>query len=209
MLSGMNRSKLNYYINHKQLIDKYNADVYISTYKTDKEDGYLSLQEMMDLYTPKKIEIEKFDNIKPELDLMSNNIQWRDYQLKKQFRFVLNATNTLSMFYKIQKTFDLIEKKYDVYIRMRFDNTFDKVIIEENDFLNFPLQSGHSGICDQFAFGNYNNMKEYCHMYDKLNDYILNNGEFHPETIVKNLNEHLNINHQDMRFYLNLNLQVV
>ena len=34
-------------------------------------------------------EIEKFDNIKPELDLMSNNIQWRDYQLKKQFRFVL------------------------------------------------------------------------------------------------------------------------
>ena len=209
MISGMNRAKLAYYINHQKLIDKYSADVYISTYDTDKEDGFLSLQEVIDLYKPIKVNIEKLDDVKSKFEDISKNIVWRDYQINKQYRFVLNSNNTCSMFYKIQDCFDIIEDKYDVYIRMRFDNTFDTVTIESNDYLNVPLQASHSGICDQFAFGNYDNMKEYCHMFDKLYEYVNNNGEFHPETIVLNLNNKLEIIKQSMTFYLNGNLNVM
>ena len=38
MLTGLNRAKMSYFINHKNIIDKYNADVYISTYESEKID---------------------------------------------------------------------------------------------------------------------------------------------------------------------------
>ena len=128
ILTGLNRSKLNYYLNHKEIIDKYNADVYISTYNTPKENGYLSIQEMLDLYTPIKIDIEEYSRIEPQFQKLVDNIQWRDYQIKNQFRFVPKPINVCSMWYKIQKGFDIIDNEYDVYIRMRFDNTFDNTL---------------------------------------------------------------------------------
>lgn len=75
--------------------------------------------------------------------------------------------------------------------------------------LECDLIAGHGGFCDQFAFGNYDIMKEYCHMYDKIPEYLKTGQDFHPETIVKNLNKHLNIKKHDMIFYLNLDLQKI
>ena len=208
MLTGLNRAKMSYFINHKNIIDKYNADVYISTYESEKIDGYLSLDEVIQLYNPKKIEIEDYNILDPQFQEIVEKIQWRDYQINKTFRWIgTKPSNVCSMYYKIKKGFEMITEPYDIYVRMRFDSTFDNLQLEENDFLNLPTCGKHSGESDQIAYGNYDNMSKYCSVYDKLYEYVLNGGEFHSETIVKNLND--NIKHQNITYYLNLTLNVI
>lgn len=199
MFSGLNRANTVFYDNHKKLMDIYNPDIFISTYENNS-DEYLDLTTVYNLYRPIILDVENFNDISQNFIDISDKIIWKPKQLE-----VKNPINTCSMFYKIQRCFDIIKDKYDVYVRLRFDSTFDinTFKIQLNNFLNLPRDGKFTGESDQFAFGNYENMYKYCHIYDRLNDYVINDGLFHPETIVKNMTLSQNKIYHNITYYLN------
>ena len=164
------------YDNHKKhIIDHYDCDIYLSTYNTKNDETCI------DLLKPKSIQIEDWEILSNNFQEIANKI------INKKSETV--AINTIAMFYKIQQCFGLIDNKinYDAIIRLRLDNTFNsKLDIVLNEELNIPTGGDHGGILDQLAYGSFNNMNIYCHLYDQIQKYIETNCViFHPETMLK------------------------
>ena len=108
--------------------------------------------------------------------------------------------NVLKQLWGLDKVWNIYEKygeKHDVVIRWRPDTLFStfpedlETITEKNlNCIFIPRFFNHSGLNDQFAFGNYRNMKTYFTRFKKLDEYI-DKGEslgkcsiFHPETFL-------------------------
>lgn len=176
LYSGLPNITEEIYDNHKkQIIDHYDCDIYLSTYNTK------NYETCIDLLKPKSIQIEDWEILLNNFQEIANKI------IHKKPETV--AINTLSMFYKIQQCFDLMDNKiyYDAIIRLRMDNAFDsKLDIILNEDLNIPTGGDYGGILDQLAYGSFNNMNIYCHLYNQIQKYIETNCViFHPETMLK------------------------
>lgn len=105
-----------------------------------------------------------------------------------------------SMLYSNQKSFELIDEGFDLYIKTRGDIEFveplDINLINscvKYDSLVTPSFGGYSGMNDQFAYGSYNAMKAFCSTFNNL-DILANQTDYMPESLVAQNIKNLNIN---------------
>jgi hypothetical protein len=140
------------------------------------------------IYKPVKIIVERPKSFKDRdllltKDLILNTHPWADRysnEFPKFTQYLL--ANNLSMWYSINKCFRLMEDyslknniPYKLVMRMRFD-VFPKKIPKifessQNNWVmiqNMDLPKGM--INDWFAVGDYQGMKNYCSVFDNIND---------------------------------------
>ena len=182
-ISGQPRNFKQSYISLKtHLLDKYNCNVYFHTWKDNNfestnfgfgNNNYLltndDYKDLIELYQPKKYILEQpiiFDASGYKCPI------WRQ-----------PLNNTLSMFYSLYKSFQLIEHNYDYVIRTRFDIDYSKFNLEfpeEGIILpewNTDIRVKHRGYYDIFALGKYNDMKIYSTLFSNIIPYITNDED--------------------------------
>jgi hypothetical protein len=179
-ISGQPRNfKQSYVSLKKYFLDKHDCDIYFHSWKTPSfestnfgggnhqyqlnEEDY---NELVELYQPKNYILEQpivFDASGYQCPI------WRQ-----------PLNNTLSMFYSIYKSFQLIEGEYDYVVRTRFDLDYSLFNLEfsENN-INIPewntdLNVKHRGFYDVFAFGPQQLMKVYSEVFSNVISYVTN-----------------------------------
>ena len=179
-ISGQSRNfKQSYVSLKKYFLDKHDCDIYFHSWKTPSfestnfgggnhqyqlnEEDY---NELVELYQPKNYILEQpivFDASGYQCPI------WRQ-----------PLNNTLSMFYSIYKSFQLIEGEYDYVVRTRFDLDYSLFNLEfsENN-INIPewntdLNVKHRGFYDVFAFGPQQPMKIYSEVFSNVISYVTN-----------------------------------
>ena len=170
------------------LIDKYDIDVYASFWDTSNFDLDDTIDNFYRIYTPKKLEVESFDNFnKSTLLVLNKNIKVPE-SLMHHLKESCNRFTTMAMWYKIWRA-NLLTKvygiDYDIVIRARTDIMFDdNMIISKNNMLNVPFGriktqnwNNSDGIADLFAYGSPQLMDYYSTCFFYLMEHI-NNGNY-------------------------------
>jgi len=170
----------------KNLISKYNPDIFINYNYKNENDMECDESELVSIYNPKSINFTKtpdivFDKIKSvdgyqvadESSVSSVfNMWWGIYQ-----------ANQLKSNYEEQNGF-----KYDVVIRTRFDiEILEEVELRNwNNSLFIPMGSDHrDGFNDLLAYGKSHTMDYYCSNFNHLVDYIKDGELVHPERLLR------------------------
>jgi len=183
-ISGQARNFKQSYLSLKEyFLDKYNCDIYFHTWNSTHFEstnfGFGNTQysltsndydNLIQLYQPKKYIIENpiiFDASNYKCPI------WRQ-----------PLNNTLSMFYSIYKTFQLIKGEYDYVIRTRFDIDYSKFNLEfpqEGIILpewNTDIRVKNRGYYDVFAVGEQQSMKIYSEVFSNVISYVTNDEFF-------------------------------
>lgn len=194
LYSGISNITPQILANHKQYIHKlYDCDIFLSTYENSNA---------VDLLKPLKYDIEEWDTIKKELEKTASTVKHKRPETK--------PINTLSMFYKINRCFNLVNNysEYDLFVRLRLDIIFDSELkLEINNKLNVPKGGDYvGGLLDSFGYGLYHIMKTYCDVYQNIPSFIKNREIiFHPESMLRH---HCNKNNIPIsRFKFNIFLR--
>ena len=206
LLPGLTRSaKICYDSLDKYILSKYDVDIYIHTWDISNvslDGGYsdteLEIHEIENLFRPKKMVVE-------------NYFEKRNEFLNKYSKYRIQEgtpDRSISMFYKLEKCFSLLENSYDVIIRSRMDLMINSEILindmnlscinipsvqskktEIIDGYAYSIPHDSHGILDSFSIGDYETMRKYCNVYGNLDEMCINNGLlYHPEFILnKNL----------------------
>jgi hypothetical protein len=166
-----------------ELIKKYNIDVYASFWDTENVELGDTLENFVNIYNAKKIEVESFSIYKQSTqDIASMNVLEND-ALPPVLKESSKAFWVLPMYYKVWKC-NLLSKttniKYDLVIRARTDIVLDERFeIVNNNMLNVPMgfnsytKFPHSnGINDCFAYANPKIMDYYSFIYLQLMEYL-------------------------------------
>jgi hypothetical protein len=183
-VSGQPRNfKQSYESLKSNFLDKYNCDIYFHTWKVNNFEstnfGFGNNQyfltendynELINLYHPKKYILEQpiiFDASGYKCPI------WRQ-----------PLNNTLSMFYSIYKSIQLIEEEYDYVIRTRFDIDYSKLNLElpqEGIILpewNTDIRVKDRGYYDVFAIGKQPDMILYSQIFSNVIGYVTNDEQF-------------------------------
>lgn len=181
----------------RQLLDEYNCDVFINTWKDEGSNW----NNIIDNYKPKSICIEdqkQFIDNYPNKHLTSQNIR--------------SNIGVIGMYYKIYKCNELKKeqekinnKKYDIVIRIRPDGILNKKITFEDNYLNniyVTIGENNTWISDTFAHSSSNNMDYYSNTYCHLDEFYEKENSLHPETMLRYcFNKYnLNIKTNDIKF---------
>jgi len=183
-LSGQPRSfRLGYDYINKNLLSKYDCDVFIHTWSYD----FFDYRELINLYKPKSIKI----------DAPLNSSSYR-----KGYRFC--PYNVVSSLYGIYETVLLAENYinnqiytiddvvYDWVIRTRFDfalNVDLDIDNKDNNLIYVPESGSHHVCNDQFVLSSFENVLKYSKAYKTLDRY--NVGTFCGEELISgNLRYH-------------------
>lgn len=198
-----------------RILDRYNPDVFISTWNFSDEiksslrpetidlENSLTLEEVKEIFNPKKFVSDSYTDPSIQEKILRANL----YLEKTPDTGEINGVSVFSMWYKIWHSLSLMllyEKesgtKYDYIIKSRFDLKFlNPLPLPKgcSDILIPPGYDWRGGTNDLFAFGTRESMIYYCSLFDSLEKYISeDNVNFHPETL---LNHHLTIS----RFKIN------
>lgn len=183
-ISGQPRNFKESYASLKDIfLDKFDCDVYFHTWKSDSfestdfgngnvkyESSNSDYENLIKLFNPVDYIIETpilFDASGYKCPI------WRQ-----------PLNNTLSMYYSIYKSFQLINSEYDYVIRTRFDIDYSKLnsTLPENG-INIPewntdIRVKHRGYYDIFAVGNYGDMKVYSQTFSNVIRYVTGDSEF-------------------------------
>jgi hypothetical protein len=184
------------YIYDAFINNNYNVDVFIHTWDECR---------VIDLYNPKKLEIENeqevLNSIIPQLNLENIKIEG-------------NIGNNILMYYSIKKCFNLIDDIYDIVIRSRFDlllqPKFDIIpIITDLNLKKYDIYIPNKsfnmgGYNDQVAIGTYNSMKSYSDTILNLNEFANKLRRWHPETFLKKQldDNNIKVNQTDLDYRL-------
>lgn len=182
-ISGQARNfRLSYDSLKTYFLDKYNCDIYLHTWKSanfeSTDFGFgnnkYSLTDndynaLIQLYKPKNYIIEKpilFDASGYECPI------WRQ-----------PLNNTLSMFYSIYKSIQLIEEEYDYIVRTRFDIDYSKLNLElPQEGITLPewntdIRVKDRGYYDIFSIGKQHDMNVYSEVFSNIISYITNDEQ--------------------------------
>ena len=159
-ISGMSRSfKQTYDTTFKHLIQKHQADVFISTWKPMMRDDAWPdtdpVEEMIDLYKPIKFDIELFDE-KRQATFETNDFKSHSDQAGRAvgrmlpMYYKIYLANMHKFMYEQEHLFT-----YDVVIRCRSDLYFNRdveLVMPQPKTAYFPTINSQSRINDQFWF---------------------------------------------------------
>lgn len=170
----------------KNLISKYNPDIFISYNYDSENDLDCSEDELKSLYNPKLI------NYHNTPSLVGEYIESvKDYPVASES----NTLRIFNMWYGISEANKLKSKyeeenqfKYDIVIRTRFDiELLTEVELRFwNDSLFIPIGSDHrDGFNDFMAYGSSHCMDYYCSTFKHLVDYIKEGELIHPERLLR------------------------
>lgn len=169
----------------KHLLQSYDVDVYIHTWKMKSGE-----QALLDLYKPKKYIIEEpLTNLYVDIDRKYTNTPTPH---KWPSRF------TYSALYSMKKVSTLIDGNYDWIIKSRTDyalNGFIPFSAMSNSKLYIPdcrmVPSKDFGN-DQFAFSSQQNMMKYMSTFDNIDEYYEAGNQFVGEDMMRaNLHKHM------------------
>ena len=123
-----------------------------------------------------------------------------DLLLNTNNNFINNQSgirNLFLMYTNIQNCFNLIDKKYDIYIRARYDlifqnsihieNYISKILKSEKDIIvpkEYKFKEDNEGCNDQFAIGNYKGMYCYSNLINSLLNLINKKITFRSEILL-------------------------
>ncbi len=182
-LSGQARNfKQSYNSLKTHLLDKYDCDVYFHAWKTPHFEstnfGFGNTQytltdndynDLIQLYKPKNYIIEKpivFDASGIKCPI------WRQ-----------PLNNSLSMFYSIYKSIQLVEGEYDYIVRTRFDIDYSKFNLElPQEGITLPewntdIRVKDRGYYDVFAIGKQQDMNTYSEIFSNVISYVTNDEQ--------------------------------
>lgn len=191
LLSGKLRNAKDCFDSIKNnLIDVYNADVFLSTWNTDESDD-ITIDELIKMYSPKSIDVEEYSN---EIsDLFSERVKPfmnNTYGIETRPLFVFLMYYKMMRVNRLKESYEgLIGKKYDIVIRSRFDlkvdSKIDFIIPSKNEIYIPKGWDWRDGYNDLFAIGNSYSMDYYSNLYFSLLN-MLNKGHvLHPELLLK------------------------
>ena len=225
LLSGQIRSAgKSFYSINNCLIKNYDADVFISTWIPTPNllsglgqyiEDDVGIDKLLELYQPTNICIEDFNKHENQNPIPSHKLQ-NKHSYDGSWIDGFNFKTLLYQHYRRQKGFALIEQhqklnnfKYDCVIVSRFDVTFKEypIIKPEPNKIYIPVGPNadspiyhHGGIRDLYAMGDFDVMKIYCELYEKLYCYHDSGYGLHPESILRT---HLELNQIEVhRFHI-------
>lgn len=169
----MRNWELHYPNIYKNIIQKYDADVYISSYSyselyKDSEIINLDVDKIVSTYKPKKYIFREKETL-PEFKFKENGLEingreW-SYRILKQWYCI----------YLGLRLFDPMD--YDVVIKCRSDFSTKNFKIRPDKDLVIPAWKVHPGPCepedsyiDYFAYGNGYWMKKYFKLYERIKE---------------------------------------
>jgi hypothetical protein len=195
----------------KGLIKKYDMDVYASFWDVENEEVGDTINNFLTNYSPKKIDIEKYDVFKTSTQSIASLYVNPPTNLHPKFIETTKAFGQIAMWYKIWKC-NMLSKdlgvEYDLVIRARTDIVLDENFkIEINDYLNVPMGYNNAGslfpwsegLNDCFGYGKPKVMDYYSFLYPSLMGYV-NEGHylFPPEHLLR---VHMSKVHIQVRFF--------
>jgi hypothetical protein len=187
----------------EQIIDRYDADVFIDTWVPDSQvldhrgqliSDNLSTQQVLSLYKPKLAMFEDF-NSSPIFSRI------KEYKIENRTAYdgshawETKVENIFYMYYKVWRCFlhmahyeAMNNFRYDRVIRMRFDLRFESfpLIDVQPGAVYVPAGFDHrGGINDLLSLGTRETMEKVCDLFTKLVEYSNSNVGFHPESILR------------------------
>jgi len=178
-------------------IDKYNPDIYISTWDTEgwwqwgnyfKQSPPVIIEELIDFYKPKRIAVDQYE---PLYDQRFSSLAL------KYPNAIGHAKNMISMFYKWGNGINMLDEQYDFVIRMRPDVQYLNPHLDF-DSSNFyvaqipGLQQG--GLGDMFHAGKHSDMVTFCNIFFYLDELYSQVGTMCPHLITQQYAKNLNLN---------------
>ena len=187
------------YNQHKFLLENYNCDVFISTWKNlgrkfkqkkygGKEDDWIDINEqldvnmLLDLFKPVAYDIEDIN----EFNEKFNDEFINKYLINTQFTSYARCKNAiLGQFYKVQKAWNVFynnkNKSYDLIIKSRFDINYRNINLNDVNCDNsifftdtWGADIGMNGVQDYIYISkNEHYMNILCNIFN----YILNTNE--------------------------------
>lgn len=191
LLSGQIRNNKDVYMSiKKNLIDVYNADVFISTWNPTSGDDS-TINELVSNYNPVSLEVESYDlDFSKTFKRMVSPHEWKSPGSET------NPVSVFSMYYKIMRANRLKEAyerfngfTYDIVIRTRFDLSIDSplnYITPNENHLYIPKGwDWRSGYNDLFAIGDSKSMNYYSNTFNNLIPILDSGHMLHPEYLLK------------------------
>ena len=171
----------------KELIDRYDMDVYASFWDIENKDSGDTIDNFKQIYNPKNIEVDNYSSFdKSTLQILSSNITPPNSLPDFLFNSCKNL-DVLSDWYRVWRA-NLLTKsggEYDVVIRARTDTYFTKkILVDVGDSLSIPnarIQlngyQNSDGLSDLFAYGSSKLMDYYASCYFFIMEHI-NKGHY-------------------------------
>ncbi len=181
VIGGVSRNYKENYQDFFKMLNRQDVDIFIATWNIFRNKGNPNVQfdELNRIFNPKRSIMEDYSLFKKEIKdcllyLRSLSNGKREFSLE---------TGLLAQHYTLKRVFELIEEKYDLVIRYRFDwkplfvidfekiyNLCQEAILYPNQKVNGLKKIPDLRINDLFAISNQENMKVYCSLYDRIID---------------------------------------
>ena len=186
-----------------KIIDKFKADVFISTWAPSNKikqslhaDSLhlmdsLTLNEALEAFKPKSFLTEDYES-----EGIANLIERAfSYDTLSPGTGEMNPASVFLMWYKVMQCFNLmcdyekiVGEKYDYVIKGRFDIKLHNDLHLDPNLNTICVPPGYDwrgGVNDVFAWGGRDAMEWYSSMFMHLEEYILTMNFFHPETLLR------------------------
>ena len=199
LLTGHARTyKIAYESIKKQLLDRYDVDVYLSTWSVDNpgrakgtadwaEPMPLDLDGLISTFNPLKVHVEDhyefYANRFPTVDIWSST---RPDDVFKVNAFAIECGTFFvermrDQWYMVKKGWDLIEDpaQYDVIVRLRLDMYLDDITLTSDNLVtpDRPVDGIDRGaVCDLMAYGPPAHMEKYCALFDNIEPMYVNDN---------------------------------
>lgn len=189
-----------------QFIDKYKPDIFVSTWSDEgwwrphstkgfnDQSPRLDIEAFKQLYNPVAMEVDEYNEYEQYLTTIAT----------KYKNFIHNPKNVVSMFFKVAKGFELLEKHssdYDLVIRMRPDLVFNHILpdLSPNIFYttHHPNYYGR-GTGDTFQASSFKNIREFCRTFYDLDRIYKLCDTLCPHVLTKTAIELLGVNHHEV-----------
>ena len=167
----------------KDLIKKYDIDVYASFWDIENPELGDTIKEFEKVYSPKRMEVESYDIFKQTTQNFASLHIQSPTNIPTIFQETSKAFGQLSMYYKVWRCNNLTKQlgiEYDLIIRARIDTLLDENFnIVQNNMLNVPMGINNcasfpnsEGINDCFAYGSPKIMDYYSFIFLQMMEYL-------------------------------------
>ena len=183
LLSGGMRNATETFPSFKSnLLDRYDTDVFISTWNSH------NVYDSISLFNPISVDVENYE--------AGFQLKWNELVSHNEYKLETNANlvSMISMWYKTLRVNQLRKKyentmgfKYDLIIKTRPDVVLEEPIdLIQSDNLVIPFGWDWSeGINDLMAWGNQYNMDTYCELFYTFSSLANSMDKINPETMLK------------------------